>query len=299
MEDRGCTAEMLKRLYVDENKTQEEIKLLFGIKDSKVLNRWFEESGIKKRSERGRYSFNKNFFDNIDTEEKAYWLGFIWCDAYVCKRIRNGKLREYQIKISLSEKDEDHLYKLKESLNAKHPIRRYSLGKKAFKSKYQESRLMISNIYMGDVLYDKYGMIPNRHSVDRLIKYIPEKLERHFIRGVFDAEGSTSMYLHQIKEEWNPSLKMNFTIYTYKELNEYIQAHLIKNGIKDNEVKTYRRHEDRDGHCVGLRYAGATQVPKILRYLYHDANIYLERKYQKYLEIEQAIMKRGGVNIEI
>ena len=48
------------------------------------------------------YSFNNNFFDTIDTEEKAYWIGFIWCDGYVAKRIRNGRLAEYQIKISLS-----------------------------------------------------------------------------------------------------------------------------------------------------------------------------------------------------
>ena len=27
--------------------------------------------------------YNKNVFDTIDTEEKAYWLGFIYADGYL------------------------------------------------------------------------------------------------------------------------------------------------------------------------------------------------------------------------
>lgn len=38
-----------------------------------------------------RYTFDKNIFDKIDTKEKAYWMGFIWCDGYNLKRIRSKK----------------------------------------------------------------------------------------------------------------------------------------------------------------------------------------------------------------
>ena len=49
----------------------------------------------------GRYSFNKNIFDEIDTEEKAYWLGFLWSDGTVAKRVRNENNVEYAFKIDL------------------------------------------------------------------------------------------------------------------------------------------------------------------------------------------------------
>lgn len=246
-----------------------------------------------------KYEFNHKYFDIIDNEEKAYWLGFIWCDGYVCRRVRNGKVSEYQIKISLSEKDEDHLVKLKKALESNHPIKKYDMGKQSFKSTYKETRLMISNKYMGRILYDSYGLIPYRSSISKLINQLPSHLERHFIRGVFDAEGSTSMYFHKIRENWRPSLKMNFTISTYSELIEFIQNHFIKHGIKENKVKTSKRHPGGDGECVSLRYSGAEQVPKILNYLYNEAEVYLERKYSKYLNIKTSIKERKGENIAL
>lgn len=39
-----------------------------------------KRNGIALRSHARRYSFNDNFFASIDTEEKAYWLGFITAD---------------------------------------------------------------------------------------------------------------------------------------------------------------------------------------------------------------------------
>lgn len=298
MESKGCDSELLKTLYLVENKSVLQLCEIFDIKSPSVIERWLKESEIPKRKSpsSNRYSFNKNYFDTIDTEEKAYWLGFIWCDGYVCKRVRNGRLAEYQIKISISEKDIDHLHKLKDSLNSNHPINLYKCGEKAYKTNYKEARLMLSNMYTGDLLYNKYGLIPRRSDVSDLIKYITPKLEKHFIRGVYDAEGSASFYFHQIKEEWKPSLKMNFSIYTYSELIDYIQEHFIKAGLKESKVKTHRRHENADAHCVGLRLSGATQVPKILDYLYSDANIYLKRKHKQYLKIKELVNKKEFLN---
>ena len=49
------------------------------------------------------YKANFNYFDKIDTPDKAYWLGFIWADGYIAKRERkqpNGCVRiEYNLKL--------------------------------------------------------------------------------------------------------------------------------------------------------------------------------------------------------
>lgn len=51
----------------------------------------------------------KNIFETIDTEEKAYWLGFLYADGYVSKY--------NQIEVALSLEDEEHLHKLKRFVN--------------------------------------------------------------------------------------------------------------------------------------------------------------------------------------
>lgn len=35
------------------------------------------------------YSYNKNFFEKIDNERKAYWLGFLYADVMPFKRVKN------------------------------------------------------------------------------------------------------------------------------------------------------------------------------------------------------------------
>lgn len=42
------------------------------------------------------------YFENIDTEEKAYWLGFLYADGYV-------NANEDKIELCLAEKDFHHL----------------------------------------------------------------------------------------------------------------------------------------------------------------------------------------------
>lgn len=233
-----------------------------------------------------KYSVNFNKFKNIDTEEKAYWLGFIWCDGYNAIRFRNGEESkpQYEFKLSLAEEDVEHLEKFKVFLDSTHPIKKYKGH--GFVNGQDEVSYRLSNNKFGKMLDEKYGLIPNRKSVEKLIKSIPKELERHFIRGVLDADGSFSHYNITSKEGYVCN-KYSLSFTTYKDLIKYISGTLYENKISKSLIDNfYKRHKESDGECLGLAYSGRINVLNILNFLYKDATIYLDRKYLKYIEIK-------------
>ena len=62
------------------------------------------------------YDFNDNYFEIIDSEEKAYWLGFLLADG--CVSTTHGN----RVILQISSKDEEHLKKFKASVCCKKPI---------------------------------------------------------------------------------------------------------------------------------------------------------------------------------
>lgn len=273
MSDKGCSREILEQLYLTEKRTLKEIREYFGVTEG-VINRWLKESNITKRNKNQKYSFNENVFDSIDTPEKAYWLGFLWCDGYVA--FRNNR-NEYTTKLQLSVKDIKHLERFKEFLSSNHPIHTYK-GKSFDVEDYESCRLMITSTYLGKKLQDDYGLVPHRSKTKKLLSKIPFELLSHFYRGVFDAEGSLTIY-----ETSEGYLKSVFALDTYSELLVSFQEYLIGIGLKSNYIQIQKRHEDRDGEAKSLKLCGVQQDLSLMELLYKEATIYLPRKFDKFL----------------
>lgn len=224
---------------------------------------------------------NFNYFDNINSPEKAYWLGFIWADGYIAKRERprkTGSTRlEYNLKLALKKEDSEHLEKFINCLESDYEIHHYKT--KGFgMTECIECRIFITNVHMCGLLYEKLGIFPHRYDVSILIEYIPEEYHKYFILGIFDGDGSLSCY------EGSYGKKLNVTFGGSKEVLVFIENHLIKNHIIDSYKegrKFYQRHKGGDGRWLTLGFAGVPQGMKILNYLY-DSPIYLNRKYEKY-----------------
>ena len=125
-----------------------------------ALTKFFKENTI--------YKFREDAFENIDSEEKAYWLGFLWADGY-CK---SG------IDIELT--DEDHIIKLKEFLKINNKIiQRNRNNSTTFRLNCNSKKLANDLVALGFDLKDNRINIPN----------IKDELLRHFIRGYFDGDG--------------------------------------------------------------------------------------------------------------
>ena len=248
----------------------------------RIRDGWSEDKLFQKTKPTPHYSFNEHYFDIIDDEHKAYWIGFIWCDGYMAIRNRNNRT-SYEFKLTLKEDDYGHLEKFNKDIDGSYKVNFYNYY--GFSQELcTEARLLITNQHFGKTLVDQYGLIPYRSDCSKIIQSIPNSLMKHFIRGVIDADGAFCKY--QIVDKGYNVNKYMVSIGTNKDILRVIENHLMDNGlINAFERKLQQRHIDGDGEYRILEISGKAQCLNVLNYIYKDAEIYLDRKYDKYLNI--------------
>ena len=127
-----------------------------------------------------KYFYDENYFDIIDTEQKAYWLGFIYADGYITTKY---------LEITLKRGDKGHLEKFAQHIGCSLDIikdKKVTLGSKT----YLAVRLTITSKKLCESLLNK-GLFPGKSLT---IKFptsdiLPKHLLRHFMRGYFDGNG--------------------------------------------------------------------------------------------------------------
>jgi intein/homing endonuclease len=209
-----------------------------------------------------KHIINDHLFDDIDTEEKAYFLGLLFSDG-------NVSSSSNAINIKLHNKDKDILEKLSNIIFCS-PARLYKSENNTilkFSSKPIKDRLV------------ELGCIPNK-SLKIVYPNINENLNNHFIRGYFDGDGS--LYSH----DHDYVIALISTEDFCKSINDIINNNFNINGIL---VKDKKMLSNGNNITTYLKYTGTRKAAKIMDWLYKDANIYLERKHNKYLELKQWI----------
>ena len=134
---------------------------------------------------------NYNYFDSIDTEEKAYWLGFIFADGNISKseRIYKGKIKKgnYRFEVSLKDTDREHLEKFAKEISFEKEIKISQTNSKA-----KRCRLYFNNKHFWNTL-NNYGCTPNKSltlKFPNISIFKDTSLIKHFIRGYVDGDGS-------------------------------------------------------------------------------------------------------------
>lgn len=203
-----------------------------------------------------RGHFNDTIFDIIDTEEKAYWLGFIMGDGNVTKN---------RLNITLQKRDINHLYKFRKFLNCNNKI--------SLKRKYA-GEINISSIYLIKAL-NKHNILPNKTYLKTTLtpSTIPIFLLKHFYRGVIDADGSLVENKHKNKRNGHTLSITSHNLSFLKEIHKWFQLNLqVKKG---NIIK-----DERDGYInYQYRLGGNNNYIKFHELIYQNSSIYLNRKY--------------------
>lgn len=251
-------------LYFKKNYTLKQIANKYDvavntIKRFLILNYPTEYQIASKRNYKN-LNINHSFFNEIDSEEKAYILGFLMADGNL---YRVGNV--YKIRICLALQDYELLRKIKNVLKLESNINIYH--RKGRENSQSECNLVwTSKEQFLDLC--KYGVTPNKTLHEQFPKeLIPNSMLRHFIRGYFDGDGSISK-----RKEISFIGSYEF-IYDLKE-------HLCNTlGVYPSKIIARTKKST----VYQISWASAKDIEKIFNYFYVDSTIFLSRKYYKFL----------------
>ena len=261
--------EEITKLY-QEGKTAKEISSLLGFKYSQPVYNYFKKMGWERIGKAGKriYGVNEDFFKCINTEEKAYILGFICAD---------GHIERDRLNITVSIKDKDILEKIRKAMQSNHPIKevkRTNLYNKTDRKTLTLVELMIGSVELVKPLFNM-GLTTNKTYTlnGDIVKYIPKYLIRDFLRGYFDGDGNIFF-----GRRYSSGYKYNVNICGNEDfLLKSFQTYFPSNN------KLYKDLYSRQ--CYVWKISQRDKVKDFMYYLYYNSSISLQRKYNEFRKI--------------
>jgi hypothetical protein len=218
-----------------------------------------KQRGIKPRgrSEARRvYAVDESFFDVINTEEKAYWLGFLTAD---------GTIGDDLVMLALQEGDIPHLYKFTSSLRSNHPIIHREQTQKD--KVYRFGQVCLTSQRLARALH-RLGVGKKKSFIVRPCEQVPEHLLSHYWRGVFDGDG----FVTRARGRMFGAIKWDVGLVGNRAIVLGFETFIRQCTGQKAQIKPHSR-------IFTVRYSGVALPQAILQVLYYDATIFLERKY--------------------
>lgn len=220
-----------------------------------------------------KYKYNKDYFSKIDSDDKAYWLGFLYADGSINRYYTNDKLRSMTLELGLAEKDRNHLEKFRQCIDTNIPI--FDKTNRLNGKIYMSSRIQLNNTKICYDLCD-LGCTPSKTYDIKFPTYdiVPKEFMRDFLRGFFDGDGCISI------SEMAGSPHIFTTITGMKDMLESISDYLVSENVIRVKPSIYK--DKRRSFTYSMHIYGTDTNKEFLDYLYKDSNIYLDRKYEAY-----------------
>lgn len=255
--------------YKDQGYTKIQMEDKVGLNRS-TLTRLYKHYGWFINT---RPTVDKDFFETIDTEAKAWCLGLMFSD---------GNVYNNRIQLRLQESDREVVDQFKTHL--KYTGNMY-LGKERSVKGVSNNKTYTAKAPYGISVYNKkltedlakHGCIPNKTLVAKFPDTIPKHLIPSFIRGYIDGDG----YIGYNKQRNNYRIHIKGT------------EHIL-NGIKDYIIslgRTANVHKTKNANCYHLELVGVKNVLRFLNEIYGTStkDTRMERKYEKACEVYRTI----------
>lgn len=246
-------------------KSIKKVSNIFNITTRQVSN-ILNDNNIN-HTKRRKTLLDEKYFEKYENDivgpEVMYWAGFIAADGNV---INNTPSRAYHMTVNLSIKDIDHLKKLKNSLKSTSKLRVYkNIGglrhNKVFKNTTGCSVSFASKYLVNSL--EQFNIVPAKSKKYDIPQHFHNhKFIRHFIRGYMDGDGGI-LFNNKYKRVY---------FYGTKDCLDSISKIIEKNClIKPRAISKNRT-------IYATQYNGKDAV-YLIKWLYKNCNIYLERKY--------------------
>lgn len=229
------------KLLCEQNYTREEIAKKLNVTTRTITN----YKKITNVNPKRKISLDDTYFKKIDTEEKAYILGFVYADGYI-----DGK--EKSLGIDVNKRDIDILYKIKEATRCKNDLHKSSTENCV--RLYLCSKKMVNDL-------KNVGVYRNKTKTIRM-PLLEDELYRHFMRGYCDGDGHVGL--------------TQTVIVTGSEQFHKDMVSLLENKFK---MKMSTRKQGNTWYLVLSR-----KDLCIVEWMYDNCSIYLDRKYNSYIE---------------
>jgi len=220
-----------------------------------------------------KYSLNESYFENIDSFEKAYWLGFLFADGCV----RNERKRR-TLELCLKTEDMYHINNLSSALGSEAMAKEKIV--KLDGKEYSSHRCVWSSEKLVTDL-ERHGCVQNKSLILEFPKNISKEFLPEFIRGYFEGDGCIYCYVYNRKE--NTVVSRGIQILGTEVFCLSLQNILKQYGIKAN----FRNLKDRN--CSELRVQSKNGIRMFYKIMYENCknNRVLLRKKDKFEEMIQ------------
>ena len=193
-------------------------------------------------------NFNDDYFETIDTEDKAYFLGLLFADG-------NVYTARYRVQITLANED---AYILKAFANCIGYTGKMYIDREKYSKLILPSKKMCADL-------TRLGCTPNKSLTLQFPTEVPEELMHHFIRGCFDGDGHVS----RKKDCFN----VNFT--SSKDfMDKFVELLDI---LEISHTGSKKRYKDKE-HSAYSIYLRSKSAKSFFNYIYNNSNLFLERK---------------------
>lgn len=234
------------------------------------------------RESKFQYPFNENYFDLIDTPDKAYFLGFMYADGCIVKNHNKGRGNDL-LNITLAETEP--LEKINRYIKCNKPIT--SFTNSGYRENAQKYRLTFPSDHLVQSL-EKWGCTERKTFTITFPEFLSPNLIHHFIRGYFDGDGS----VFNTKIKGNDGKEYGGLGITICGTEAFLTGLIKAANLPENILyKDYRRETD----CWEIKMRSNIRCLDFYHYLYKDArDLYLSRKKEKF---ENFIKERGSETI--